>query len=53
MGKVLLVVSREAPALLERFAREFRDVEAVTVIVDRRVGERRRRVDVRGAERRR
>ena len=53
MAQVLLVVSREAPNLLERVSKEFQAVEAVTVIRDRRVGERRRRADVNGAERRR
>src|ERR1043166_690594 len=54
MAQVLLVVSREAPNLLERFSREFEAVEAVTVLRDRRIGERRRRpVDANGAERRR
>ena len=53
MAQVLLVVSREAPNLLERFSKEFEAVEAVTVIRDRRVGERRRRADANGAERRR
>jgi len=53
LAQVLLVVSREAPNLLERFAKEFQTVEAVTVLRDRRVGERRRREDANGAERRR
>ena len=53
MAQVLLVVSREAPSLLERFAKEFENVEAVTVIADRRVGERRRHVNGAGTERRR
>src|SRR4051812_2992450 len=53
LAQVLLVVSREAPNLLERFSKEFESVEAVTVLRDRRVGERRRREDANGAERRR
>ena len=53
MAQVLLVVSREAPNLLERFSKEFEAVEAVTVIRDRRVGERRQRADASGTERRR
>jgi adenylate cyclase len=53
MAQVLLVVSREAPSLLERFSKEFESVEAVTVIADRRVSERRRHVNGAGAERRR
>jgi PAS domain S-box-containing protein len=53
LAQVLLVVSREVPNLLERFSREFEAVEALTVIRDRRVAERRRHTDTRGAERRR
>ena len=53
MAQVLLLVSREAPNLLERFSRDFAAVDAVAVIRDRRVGERRRRSDPSGAERRR
>jgi len=53
VAQVLLLVSREAPSLLERFSQDFAAVEAVTVIRDRRVGERRRRSDPSGAERRR
>jgi adenylate cyclase len=53
MAHVLLVVSRDAPDLLARFAQEFAAVEGVKVVVDRRVGERRRTTDRSGAERRR
>ena len=53
MAQVLLVVAREAADLLARFSREFASVEAVTVLRDRRVGERRTRVEASGAERRR
>src|SRR2546421_4909871 len=53
MAQVLLVVSREDPSLLERFVKEFEAVEAVTVIADRRQGERRRGSLGDGAERRR
>jgi adenylate cyclase len=53
VAQVLLLVSREAPNLLERFSQDFAAVDAVTVIRDRRVGERRRRSDRSGAERRR
>src|SRR5256885_4283920 len=53
MAQVLLVVSREEPGLLERFVKEFEAVEAVTVIADRRQGERRRGSLGDGAERRR
>jgi adenylate cyclase len=53
MAQVLLVVSREAPGLLERFSRDFAGVEAVTVLRDRRVAERRQRHEASGAERRR
>ena len=53
MAQVLLVVSREAPDLLERFSKDFAAVEAITILRDRRLGERRRRTEPSGAERRR
>ena len=53
MAHVLLVVSRDAPELRARFARQLAGVERVKVLVDRRVGERRGTTDRSGAERRR
>src|SRR6185295_19763973 len=53
MASVLLVVAREAPHLLSTFGEEFARVQAVSVLLDRRVAERRRRGDDSGAERRR
>ncbi len=53
MAQVLLLVSREAPGLLQRFSKEFQSVESVTVLVDRRVRERRQQAGLDGAERRR
>ncbi|HEX9822751.1 MAG TPA: hypothetical protein VGD07_24400 [Methylomirabilota bacterium] len=45
MVHVLLVVSRDAPELLARFARQLAGLEGVKVLVDRRVGERRGATD--------
>jgi hypothetical protein len=53
MASVLLVVARDASHLLTRFREEFARVEAVSVLLDRRIAERRRQGDDNGAERRR
>jgi len=53
MVHVLLVVSRAAPGLFTRLAKEFAGVEGIKVVTDRRVGQRRRGTERGGAERRR
>ena len=53
MASVLLVVARDASQLLTSFEAEFAHVDAVSVLLDRRVAERRRQGDDSGAERRR
>jgi adenylate cyclase len=53
MASVLLVVARDASHLLTSFREEFARVEAVSVLLDRRIAERRRQGDDDGAERRR
>ncbi len=42
--RVILVVRRGDPRLLESMRRRFADDPGVTIVLDRRVGERRRRV---------
>jgi len=42
MVHVLLVVSRDAPELFGRLAKEFAGVEGIKVVTDRRLGQRRR-----------
>jgi adenylate cyclase len=53
MVHVLLVVSRDAPELFGRLAKEFAGVEGIKVVTDRRLGQRRRGSERGGAERRR
>ena len=53
MVHVLLVVSRDAPGLFTRLAKEFAGVEGIKVVTDRRVGQRRGGTERGGAERRR
>jgi hypothetical protein len=49
----LFIVSRLEPQLFEHLSREFASEADVTVILDRRLGERRRAAQTRGVERRR
>jgi len=52
MAELLYIVSRRQPALYERVGREFGDDPGVTVLLDRRRGERRRQSQTVTAERR-
>lgn len=42
MPSVLMIVSRERPTLFERLSEEFEGDAGIAVVLDRRVGERRR-----------
>ncbi len=53
MAELLFVVARERPDLYEFLLRAFSDAPEVDVLLDRRLGERRRRHDPCGVERRR
>jgi hypothetical protein len=51
--KVMVIVPRTAPALFAYLKEKFADDPTISVIVDRRSGERRRRKDAPATERRR
>lgn len=51
--RVIYVVARTESALYDRLRRNFSDVDAIGVVLDRRVGPRRRRSAPSAAERRR
>jgi hypothetical protein len=53
MARHLFIVSRQHPRLYEYLVERFRDDSKVTVLVDRRSGERRRSVPDRAEEERR
>ena len=42
MASLLMIVSRERPTLFERLSEEFEGDPGIAVVLDRRVGERRR-----------
>ncbi len=50
--KVMVIVPRTAPALFAYLKDKFADDSTISVIVDRRIGERRRRNDAPPTERR-
>jgi hypothetical protein len=50
--KVMVIVPRTAPALFAYLKEKFADDPTISVIMDRRVAERRRRSDPPGTERR-
>jgi hypothetical protein len=51
--KVMVIVPRTAPALFAYLKEKFAEDATISVIMDRRTGERRRRSDAPAAERRR
>jgi len=53
MASLLMIVSRERPALYERLCQEFHGDAGVAVVLDRRFGERRRSAHGVSAEQRR
>jgi hypothetical protein len=53
MAQLVFIVSRHRPKLREYLQREFADQAEVTVIVDRRIGDRRRGGTARSPDRRR
>ena len=53
MASLLMIVSRERPALYERLCQEFHGDDGVAVVLDRRFGERRRSAHGVSAEQRR
>jgi len=50
--KVMVIVPRTAPALFAYLKEKFADDQTISVVMDRRIAERRRRRDTPSAERR-